>query len=91
MDINNIKYPRVSPEPAKCLLLLVSSALLFVYLAAQLRGGHTTGESLIWRDALWETESLGAFMKTCTKLIILTVKPALYCVLTSKTYSVATL
>lgn len=44
MDINNTKYPRGSPEPAKCLLLLVSSALLFVYLAAQLRGGHTVEE-----------------------------------------------
>lgn len=42
-DINNIKSPRGSSEPAKCLLLLVSSPLLFVYLAAQLRGGDRVG------------------------------------------------
>ena len=43
--INNIKSSRGSPEPAKRLLLLVSSPLLFVDLAAQLRGGDLAEES----------------------------------------------
>lgn len=39
LDKNNIKRPRGNPEPAMRVLQLVSSPFLFVYLAAQLRGG----------------------------------------------------
>lgn len=45
MYINYIKVPRGRPEPAKCLLLPVPSPVLFVYLAAQLRGGDSGREA----------------------------------------------
>lgn len=59
MNINNIKFPGGRPESPRCLLLLVSSPLLFVYLAAQLRGGAYTRRGRPKRGAFWETESTG--------------------------------
>lgn len=47
MDINNIKYPGGRPEPARCPLLLGSSPLAFVYLAAVVRRGLAEEEDRV--------------------------------------------